>query len=59
MDKFKVLVLSVKNDKSGKEYVKGEVITTKDFPKGVLKHWAEKQPPVLAKVVERGSNAKR
>lgn len=57
MDRYRVLVPRVKNDKSGKVFPAGETVTEKDFPKYVLKHWADKQPPVLARMEENGRNA--
>ena len=54
-DKYIVVAAQVKSDKSGKTFKRGSTVTIKDFPKYILRNWAEKEPPVLAKAGENGS----
>ena len=55
VDKYKVLI-SCKNDKTGKAYLIGDVITKKDFQVKVIKGWLAKEPPVLEEAID-GSDA--
>lgn len=47
-----------RNDRTQKSYEPGDIVTHKDFAAGVLKHWAEKEPPALQEVPS-GSDTKR
>ena len=44
------VIKGCRNDRTQKSYGPGAVITNKDFAAGVLKYWAEKEPPVLREV---------
>ena len=52
------VIKGCRNDRTQKSYIQGDIITNKDFAAGVLKYWAEKEPPVLQEVPS-GRDAKR
>jgi hypothetical protein len=51
------VLIACQNDKTGKSYKPGDVVTSKDFPAAVLTAWTAQTPPVVE--VTHGSDAKR
>jgi glycogen synthase len=45
-------------NKAGKTFAVGDMVTSEDFPAGIIKRWLAKSPPVL-KEVTNGSHDKR
>lgn len=44
---YRVMVASITNDQTGKQFVAGETVTIDDFPYDVIKDWQMMTPPVL------------
>ena len=53
---YRVLIQCT-NDKTGRTYEPGEIVTAADFPKAILYEWVQADPPVVAEV-EDGSQSK-
>lgn len=53
-----VVLIGCQNDKTGKTYSPGDVVTTGDFPQAVITAWLKSDPPVLAvkEAADDGSN---
>lgn len=49
MSEYLVLI-DCQNDKTGKAYRPGDIVTDGDFPKGVIANWLGIDPPVLQAV---------
>lgn len=41
------VLIPCSNDKTGKRYAAGDVVTHKDFDTAVIRNWLEIDPPVL------------
>ena len=50
------VIKGCRNDRTQKSYGPGDEVTNKDFAAGVLKYWAEKEPPVLKEVMTHGDH---
>lgn len=44
------LLTSCRNNKTGKTYEAGDIVTTADFPKAVLDNWTSITPPAARSV---------
>lgn len=51
VDEYVVVVDYVKNDKTNKVFNFGELVSSDDFPKYVIKGWVDKDPCVLYPVI--------
>lgn len=54
-----VVLTGCQNDKTGKTYSPGDMVTTDDFPQAAITAWLKSNPPVLAvkEAVDDGSNS--
>ena len=53
------VLIPCRNDKTGKAYKPGDVVTTADFPAEVIANWQTITPPVVRVKVKDGGNGKR